>query len=224
MKNDKKKKKVTQTNVSTDVDERPLDPTVNARDLLGDTSGRIGITTGSPRQTSAEPDEPANIVAGEDDITYLAGIDNGKRTQPTGIAKSATDKKTYDKQVLKGMSYIAKEEALDDATEGQKHMRKFNKVMNDRNISHIQRPQSGKQSVGPADSHNTKYVPVHSVDDEDEEAANATAPDVEQIQDETVLERAQDFGLYLDRSDDDDSKPVDSGDQIDEAEFYHKSH
>lgn len=45
----------TQDGAAGKVDERSLDPQRNAEDLIGDTAGFTGITTGSSQRTSAEP-------------------------------------------------------------------------------------------------------------------------------------------------------------------------
>jgi hypothetical protein len=80
--------------------ERPLDPTRDAEDFLGDPSGRDGVTTGDPRQISAEPDEKPK------DESVLRGgqIDDPTRINPTGLTEDEISEAAYNKAALHGMS------------------------------------------------------------------------------------------------------------------------
>jgi hypothetical protein len=216
----KSKKSATTSNKTP---ERPLDPTRNARDILGDTAGRIGITIGSPKQTSAEPEEPNTAVQNQDDTQRLAGINNKTQTQPVGIPKEEISNKIYDKHTSRSMSDITYEASLDNASEKNNHLQKLNKSLDEMHSGN-NTTASGKTKLGNAGSHNQKYTPVHSIDVEDEESQEASAPDTEQINNKSVLERAQEFGTYMDRTDEDNAQEVDTANQVDKAEQSQKTH
>jgi translocator protein len=85
---------------SQTIDKRPLDPTRNAEDVLGDPTGRAGVTTGDPRQISAEPDE----VAKDDSVIRGGNIGDPANTKPSGFTDEQLDEAAYDKNTLDGMS------------------------------------------------------------------------------------------------------------------------
>lgn len=99
-------------NFATNVDERPLNPTTNAADLFGDTSGLTGITQGSPQQTGAEPSEEM-----QDDSYLRGGKSLNKQTNQTGIPKEAVSDKVYDENTFKGQSHVSRMRASDQAEE-----------------------------------------------------------------------------------------------------------
>jgi len=90
-----------QTRQQKQPDERPLDVTQNAEDLMGDTYGMSGITRGGSKQTSAEPDEVP-----KDDSTVQGGsiIKNPKTTPSTGLTREEVSEKEYNKQTAQNMS------------------------------------------------------------------------------------------------------------------------
>ena len=87
-------------NVSTEVPERPMDPTQNAQDFLNDTQGLSGVTQGGLQQSSTEPEEKL------EDTSFIRGGVNQDPTQisPTGLPKSAVNDDEYAKKVQEGMS------------------------------------------------------------------------------------------------------------------------
>jgi hypothetical protein len=87
---------------SQHIAERPLDPTRDAEDFLGDPTGRTGVTTGDPRQISAEPDEV------DKDTSVLRGgeVEDPTHSNPTGIPEEDINDAVYDKKVLQGMSNV----------------------------------------------------------------------------------------------------------------------
>jgi hypothetical protein len=80
--------------------ERPLDPTRDAEDFLGDPSGRDGVTTGDPRQISAEPDEKPK------DESVLRGgqINDPTHINPSGLTDEEISDEAYNKAAFTGMS------------------------------------------------------------------------------------------------------------------------
>lgn len=94
---------------------RPLDPTKNAEDLMGE-EGATGVTTGGTQQTSATPgDVPKDesVVRGGviDDPTKVPA----ERQDPTEYSDSA-----YNQQTLQGMSGARKQMNNDQASGEEK--------------------------------------------------------------------------------------------------------
>lgn len=101
-------------NFATDVAERPLNPTKNAADLIGDTSGMSGITQGSAQQTSAEP---TARTQDESSIQGAGLIQHVSDPNPTGIPKEAVSDTIYAQNTAQGMSEVTKKAASDAAAE-----------------------------------------------------------------------------------------------------------
>lgn len=103
------------------IQERPADPSGNAEDLMGDTSGMTGITRGSSRQTSAEPDDV------EKDTTYFMGgvLNNPERPNPTGIKKESYNNNVYNDVTKKSMSKERARANEETASEGEQAENEF---------------------------------------------------------------------------------------------------
>jgi hypothetical protein len=95
------------------IHERPLDPTRDAEDLLGDPTGRAGVTTGDPKHTSAEADE-----VDKDGSAIRGGeIDDPQQINPTGVSLDSIDDEADDAKTFDGMSDVRAAVNNDLATE-----------------------------------------------------------------------------------------------------------
>lgn len=104
-----------QDNIDTDIPERPLDPSRNSSDLMGDPSGMTGWTVGSGEDTSAEPTEK------QPSTDNLPGgiLQNETTHPPTGTPKEAVSTKMYDRNNLQEMSREKAAEAEEMADEAE---------------------------------------------------------------------------------------------------------
>src|SRR5438309_636610 len=100
------------TNGNTQIDERPLDPSGNYGDMIGDTQGQTGVTVGSAQQSSAEPSDTVTDV-GTANLPGGVQSPSGKQTQPTGIPPTAQSDKVYNQSVGQTMSPTAAQAAND---------------------------------------------------------------------------------------------------------------
>lgn len=102
-------------NIDTDIPERPLDPSRNASDLMGDPSGMTGWTVGSGQDTSAEPTEEQTST------DNLPGgiLQHETSHPPTGTPKEAVSSKVYEKNNLQEMSREKAAEAEEMANEAE---------------------------------------------------------------------------------------------------------
>lgn len=110
---DDTKGKKNDQNIDTDVTERPLDPSRNASDIMGDPAGQTGWTVGSAKDTSAEPTE---------EQTSTENLPGGIVEHPTkhtdfGTPKEAVNDKVYNHHVWQGMSQESGRESDDTASE-----------------------------------------------------------------------------------------------------------
>lgn len=96
------------------VHERALDPTRDAQDIIGDTTGLTGITSGNPKNISAEPDE-----IWQDESNLPGGvIENEKQKEnEENPAIIETDKKIEKEKILKGMSPTKKNQVKEQGSE-----------------------------------------------------------------------------------------------------------
>lgn len=96
-------------------EQRPLDPTRSGGDLVGDTTGMTGITTGSSEQISATPnDKPKN----ENKEHLPGGIDTSYQTTPVGeVPRESIDDIKYKKDAARGESQTYANNANDIASE-----------------------------------------------------------------------------------------------------------
>lgn len=107
--------KKNQDNIDTNIPERPLDPSRNSSDLMGDPSGMTGWTVGKGQDTSAEPTER------QPGMDNLPGgvLQNETSHPPTGTPKEAVSSRVYDKNNLQEMSREKAREAEEMADEAE---------------------------------------------------------------------------------------------------------
>jgi len=200
-------------NFATDVPERPLNPTTNAADLLGDTTGMTGVTQGSPQQTSAEP--TANV---QDDSGFQGAGILSQQTNPTGIPKEAVSDRIYDQNTSAGMSHVASSAASDTASEPAKENNSNDTTQTSPSLPN--QPQAfGKQSPSPfPTTQDASYIQIDNEGEQD--AAGGTTPDPRS--DDDSLEMAQQAGFQPDE-DEEHPQPLDAARDIDIAEQAIKS-
>jgi hypothetical protein len=151
--------KITKDNQN--IDERPLDPTRDAEDFLGDPTGRTGVTTGDAGQISAEPDE----VDKDDSVIRGGEIDNPTHRNPTGILEETINDAAYNKQAVNGMS--GTRTALNNDLASEKE-----------NAQPEDKPGNGTQTDFNYDADFSKTM--HDSDHgSGEDEASGTTPDVE---------------------------------------------
>ena len=212
-----------QDNVSTEVDERPLDPSRNASDLMGDPSGMTGWTTGNAKDTSAEPSgkEPStdNLPGGI--------INHPTKTLPTGIPKEAISKKVYDENALKGMSKEKARESEERASDAEIFSSASELVSSpsqketdtlDKNK--LREDEVGQDSSSP-DIINTESAPYVNPENVGEQEVSGSTPDPDA--DADTLAKAQAVGTQLDETAD-TPQELDVGGDIDKAEEYERTH
>src|SRR5581483_1340556 len=96
--------------------QKPLDPTRSREDLIGDTTGMTGVTTGNAQQTSATP----NDIPKDQNKDHLPGgilPDNIESNASDIIPEEAVNDVEYKKNMLKDMSDVMVAAAEDIATE-----------------------------------------------------------------------------------------------------------
>lgn len=220
-------------NVGTNTPERPLDPTQNAGDLFGDTSGMTGVTQGAPQQSSAEPSDKVL------DETEIKGgvIQNPTNPSPTGYPKSAVSDKVYNQQVTEGMSSVKREEVEDTASEPVSSQPPQSSdaqqapsispegtVGNDTTVTPVSSeettpPFSTSSPFGDQDGQsyvNTQNVPYMQPENMGEQdAVGGTTPDPRT--DDDTLDMAQRAGFQT-GEDSEHPQEIDAGRDIDKAE------
>lgn len=193
-------------NFDTHVAERPLDPTRNAADLIGDTSGLTGVTQGTPQQTGAEPEETIQ------DDSYIQGgsAEHVQKPNPTGIPKEAVSDKLYQQQTKQGMSSYERQVANDTASEDE--------TMNTQPASGAAQIDSLTntgilQDTDEADDYNSPNASP-SVQGEQSVSGDMPAPE----SDDDTLQNAQNMGMQMDETTEhpeevDIARDVDEGEQ-----------
>lgn len=181
---------------SQKIDERPMDPTRDAEDFLGDPSGRTGVTTGDPSQISAEPDDSK-----QDDSMLGGGSLPGNN--PTGFTKDEVSDEAYDHDVLNGMSRTEKKYADDMASEDELLTRDLRNSITD----------DADDPMGTSNPANAQDIPIA---ESGEETASGSAPGVESDDDVGEMMKA-----YTGRDPDpdmDNPQELGAADPVDEAE------
>lgn len=186
-----------QQNVDENIPERPLDPSRDYSDMIGDTSGLTGMTTGSAAQSSAEPDDITDV-----DSAHLPGgiIQNGKQTQPTGIPKTAISDKVYNQSIPQTMSSTAAQAADDIASDGTSGAPSSNpaddQMTDDSSKTVQQNPQMPDEDTASSDQPITQIDDATSPAIQGEQAVSGDMPDVES--DDDTLGNAHAVGTQLD--------------------------
>lgn len=203
-------------NFSTDVPERPLDPTRDAADMLGDTSGLTGVTQGGPQQVGAEPDE--NIQ----DETYFRGgvIEHPTKNNPTGIPKEALSDKVYNKNTLAGMSSVTQKASEDDASEDERETGMHVKIDVDSDGYSDELHMEGNENAEDAEkdtrTSEAPYQGPENLGQQDPAGGSESAPTGED-----VGEISSRYGLDYDKDDDGEgyeNDELNTAEQVDEAE------
>lgn len=197
---------------------QPMDPTTNAEDFLGDTTGLTGVTTGSAGKTSATPNDKS--------------MDDNKNHLPGGMQESTTNEDTgrrlspelynteeYDKNTLKGMSQVRAAEAEDLATETDTESRENDTSPMDANATPYtvnKQNASGDDSPG-TDDINTSQAPFTHPSNEGQQSISGSEPDP--TSDDDTLDVAHAVGSQLDEDDSmEHPQELDISRDIDKAE------
>lgn len=206
-------------NFDTDIRERPLDPSRNSSDLMGDPSGMTGWTVGSGADTSAEPTER------QPDTENLPGSiqENATSHQPTGIPKESISDKVYNHNIWSNMSQTQGRESDDIAEEAESFTSVSDMIRDEESKEEGDSYNPDKlreESVGESgpiiNTESAPYVHPENVG-EQEISGSATDPNA----DDDMLANVQAVGGQLDE-DADHPKELDTG--VDEAEEYIKHH
>lgn len=218
--------------IDTTIPERPVDPTRNAQDMFGDTSGMTGVTQGGLQQSSAEPSDRLR------DTTEIKGgvIENPTHPSPSGYPKSEVGNDEYKQAVQQGMSNEARAEATDTATEPSPTDQAAGEATSPTTPQDVEMTKGGgSQMSDPTHSQelqtgvapdlgkqlDTKYnetgdAPYEQPENTGEEdAVGGTTPDVRT--DDDTLEMAHRAGMQPDE-DPEHPEPVDIARDVDRAE------
>jgi len=196
---------------------RPLDPTQNAEDVLGE-SGATGITKGSSEATSATPHD-----VDKDDSRVRGGeMSNSKGGHAHHIDPSLYSDKAYNEKTLQGMSGVRKFYNTDDATEDDKGETMQELPNNITGEDELLR-QLGNDSQEDAEREITTseaaFTHDHNIGQQDAVGGSESAPE----SGVDVGEMRERMGLGVDM-DGIDPQELSTADAIDEAEQYHRDH
>lgn len=177
------------------VNERPLDPTRDAADIIGDTTGLTGMTTGNPKNISADPDDIPPDLSHEP-----GGVLDVKNPPPgsLGVPRESYDEKAYDEKIEQGMS-TTEASAVEDIAEEEEH------------ASASDTEQQGVQKS--VSSENTVRNVAPSVAGEQSVSGDMPSPEA----DDDTLANAQAVGTQVDE-DTEHPEEIDIARDIDEAE------
>lgn len=213
-----------QQNFDTNVPERPLDPSKNSSDLMGDPSGMTGWTVGSGPDTSAEPTEE------QPSTDNLPGgiIQNETAHAPTGIPKEAVSDKKYNQNTWEGMSQQTGSVSDDRAEEGEQFTSVSDMIRNtdEAEASDTYDPNALKRNEVGNDTPgfsgvNTESAPYTQPENIGEQEVSGSTTDP--ASDDDTLANAQAVGTQLDENSE-NPQEVDLGNDIDKAEEYHRTH
>ncbi|HSW96709.1 MAG TPA: hypothetical protein VLF89_02695 [Candidatus Saccharimonadales bacterium] len=184
-----------------DTQSRVIDPSRNYSDMIGDTSGMTGMTTGSASESSVEPNDTT-----DGNSAHLPGgiLQNNKQNQPTGIPNTAVNDKAYNVSVKQKMSQTAAQ-AADD-------------IASDNDTIPQTASSSGNHST---DQVMTQVKDVNSPAVQGEQSVSGDMPDAES--DDDTLENAQAVGTQMDE-DLEHPEELDIARDIDAAEEYIRTH
>lgn len=183
--------------------QRPIDPTKNAQDIFGDTSGLTGITTSSPEEGSAEPTE--NIP----DSSHLPGtLVNEPRANPQyGIPRESVSDKVYVQNIRQGESQEEGEKSDDTASEDTSQVYSPPQPDYEETLS--------IDDITQEEQHDDKYLKpqIPSIQGEQSISGDMPEPDA----DADMEENAQAVGTQMDE-DPEHPEEIDIGRDIDKAE------
>lgn len=218
------------TKKDSHLEERPLDPSRNAQDLIGDTSGLTGITTGSPKQSSAEPTDTAQL---ENTAHLPGGVEDLPGKTELGTPSDATNSKLYISKTQEGMSDTYKSKA-EELASGRKNIVSGDQsaIANDTAKAHEEQDRPKKFLTNPAQfpagvaggqvTTANRQVPHVSVpSSQGEQSVSGDMPSPES--DDDTLANAQQVGSQVDE-DTEHPEEVDIARDIDEAEEWHREH
>lgn len=221
---------------------RPLDPTRNAADLMGDTTGLTGITQGSAQQTSATPKDDKYIQ--DDELHLPGGIEKTTKPNPTGTGTEALSEKRYNETMKDEMSDVQKRHADDIASERDMTSTPKQDPLGSATITNygtnatsdttdedtldqnnngpngvIDADEQSAQSIDPNDS--SGFVHENSPSEIGEQSVSGDEPDPDS--DDDTLANAHHMGQQPDE-DLEHPKPIDIADNVDAAEEHIRSH
>lgn len=185
--------------MSSSPKQRPIDPTKNAQDVFGDTSGLTGITTSSPQEGGADPTEKIP------DSSNLPGtlVNEPKATPTYGIPREATSNKVYKQNVRHGMSEDEGKDSDERAAE--------NETPNTNDYEQTLDIDDITQQGQPDEKYTKPTVP--SVVGEESISGDMPTPDA----DADMEQAAQDVGTQ-EEEDTEHPEELDIGRDIDKAE------
>ena len=179
---------------------QPMDPTTNAEDFLGDTTGLTGVTTGSAGKTSATPnDKPM-----DDNKNHLpGGIQESFTNEDTGrrLSPELYDTEEYDKNTLKGMSHVKVAEAEDLATEKDTESNDSEASPIDADVIPftVNKQNASGDDSPAADDINTSQAPFMHPSNEGQQSISGSEPDP--TSDDDTLDAAHAVGSQLNEDD-----------------------
>lgn len=201
-------------NQDEEVHERPLDPTRDAKDLLGDTTGLTGITDGKPKKVSAEPDEPFYDMTNEP-AGSLGKQSNAPATN-SGMDRAMVSDKANANATLNDMSStraaINDDTASGVTTPGQPTSNVTNNTGNDPQTTNQQ--QNNTTPVSD-DGNNTMQTPMSPPSIQGEQSVSGDMPDPGS--DDDTLANAQAMGQQTEE-DPEHPEELDIARDVDNAE------
>lgn len=216
MDEDKEKEKKGQ-----EVPERPIDPSRSGQDVIGDTSGLTGITTGNPKNVSAEPeDNPENLDLDQ----QPGGVISTKNPPPgsLGVPNESYTEKTYEKNTSREIGAEEAKSSNERASENENEAMESPSGVADAVTQQGAGTSSTNENVpsgGQFNEHQLSSDAPPSVTGEQAVSGDMPTPD----SDDDTLANAQAVGTQT-HEDSEHPEEVDIGRDVDEAEEYERTH
>jgi len=196
---------------------RPLDPSRNAEDVMGEAAS-AGITTGGIQQTSATPGDVK-----KDESRVKGGIiDDPTKVPVDGQEKTEYSDTAYDKQVADSMSGVHKQIGNDAASE-EEHGGTVQKLPNNKTGQAPELAAMGNDTQEDAEkdirTSEAPFTGEENLGQQDAVGGSESAPET----DDDVGEMQARVGLGSDK-DGEDPQEVSIADAMDKAEEYHRTH
>lgn len=204
--------------MSDDQKQKPLDPTRSGEDVIGDTTGLTGVTTGSASQTSATPQDEQK----DENKDHLPGGIND--TSPANLPPEAHATEDDDKRALTGQS--DEREALNKELASEDEVAPSEEADVDIEDAALEGKTVNVQNAAGDDSPNSDRVntltaPYQHPENLGEQAANASASDP--TSDDDMLQNAHAAGMQMDE-DEEHPQELDIARDIDKAEEDLRTH
>lgn len=204
------------------IEERPLDPSRSAQDLIGDVTGLTGITTGNPKVVSAEPEDDENNLDLEHEPGGVLPVKNPP-SESLGVPKESYNEKVYEKNSEEEMSVTAAKNAEDVASEEEKKKDDNPSGIKDavtlQGAQTVVSDENATQDLSQDDQTNIAYMTEPSIAGEQSVSGDMPTPD----SDDDTLANAQAVGTQT-HEDPEHPEEIDIARDIDEAEEYERTH